>query len=50
MLLQTDIYTPLYVNQITNKNLLYSTGNSAQYSVMDYMEKESKKERIYVYI
>ena len=35
---------------ITNNNLLYSTGNSAQYPVMGYMEKESKKERIYVYI
>ena len=30
-----SIYTPLYIKQITNKNLLYRTGNSAQYSVMD---------------
>ena len=30
-------------------NLLYSTGNSTQYSVMTYMGKESKKEWIYVY-
>ena len=22
-----DIYTPLYIKQITNENLLYSTGN-----------------------
>ena len=29
-----DIYTLLYVKQTTNKDLLYSTGNSAQYSVM----------------
>ena len=29
-----DIYTLLYIKQITNKNLLYSTGNSTQYSVM----------------
>ena len=35
---------------IDNKNLLYSTGNSTQYSVMTYMAKESKKERIYVYV
>ena len=28
---------------MTNKNLLYSTGNSTQYSVMTYMAKESKK-------
>ena len=38
-----DTYTLLYINQITNQNLLYSTGNSAQYSVMAYMGKESKK-------
>ena len=30
-----------------NKNLLYSTGNSAQYSVITSMEKNLKK-RIYV--
>ena len=45
-----DIYTLLYIEDITNNNLLYSTGNSAQYPVMGYMEKESKKERIYVYL
>ena len=38
-----DIYTLLYIKQITNKNLLYSTGNSTQYSVMAYMGKESKE-------
>ena len=42
------IYTLLYIKQITNKDLLYSTGNSTQYSVMAYMGKESKKEWIYV--
>ena len=31
------------------KNLLYSTGNSTQYSVINYMRKEPKKEWIYVY-
>ena len=31
-----------YIKQITNKNLLYSTGNSTQYSVMTYMGNESK--------
>ena len=35
---------------MTNKDLLYSTGNSAQYSVMAYMEKESKKEWIDVHV
>ena len=29
-----DIYTLLYLKQITNKDLLYSTGNSAEYSVI----------------
>ena len=38
-----DIYTLLYRKQITNKDLLYSTGNSTQYSVMTYMEKNLKK-------
>ena len=44
-----DLYMLLYIKQITNKNLLCSTGNSTQYSVMVYMGKESKKEWIYVY-
>ena len=33
-----------------NKNLLCSTGNSTQYSIMTCMDKESKKEWIYIYI
>ena len=45
-----DIYTLLYIKQITNKDLLYSTENSTQYSVMAYMGKESKEEWIYVYV
>ena len=36
-------YTLLYLKQITNKNLLYSTENSAQYSVTTKMEKEFEK-------
>ena len=43
-----DIYTLLYIKQITNKDLLYSTGNSTQYSVVTYTGKESKKQWIYV--
>ena len=35
------IYTHTY--KITNKDLLYSTGNCTQYFVMTYMGKESKK-------
>ena len=46
----TDINTLLYIKQKTNKNLLYSTGNSTQYSVMTYMGIESKREWIYVYV
>ena len=45
-----DIYTLICIKWITYKNLLYSTGNSTQYSVMTYMGKESKKEWIYVYV
>ena len=45
-----DIYTLLYIKQITNKDLLQSTGNSTQYSVMTYMGKESKKEWVHVYV
>ena len=48
--IRSDIYTLLYIKQITNKDLLYSTGNSTQYSAMTYVEKESKKEQIYVNI
>ena len=44
-----DIYTLLYIKWITNKDLLYNTGNS-QYSIMTYMGKELKKEWIYVYV
>ena len=45
-----DTYTPLYIKQITNMDLLYSTANSTQYSVMTYMEKESKKQWIFVHV
>ena len=44
------MYTLLYMKEITNKDLLNSTGNSTQYSVMTYRGKESKKEWIYVYV
>ena len=33
---------------MTHKNLLYSTGNFTQYSVIIYKETESEKEWIYV--
>ena len=34
-----NIYTLLYIKQITNKDLLYSTGHSIQYSVIIYLGK-----------
>ena len=45
-----DKFPLLYIKQITNKDLLYSTGNSTEYSVITYMGKESKKEWIHVYV
>ena len=36
-----DIYTLMFIKQVTNKDLLYSTGNSIYYSVVAYMGKES---------
>ena len=38
-----NIYALLQRRQMTNKDPLYSTGNSAQYSVITHMRKESKK-------
>ena len=43
-------YILLYIRQIINKGLLYSTGNSTQYSVINYLAKESEKEQVYVYV
>ena len=45
---EIEIYPLLYIKYITNKDLLYSAGNSTQHSVMAYMGKESKKEWIYI--
>ena len=39
-----NIYTVQYIKQVIKKDLLYSTGNSTQYSVITYMAKESEKE------
>ena len=44
------IYTLLYIKQTTNKDLMYNTGNSIQYSAMAYMGKQSKKEQMCVYV
>ena len=46
--IQMDIYTLLYVKQVTNKDLLCSMGKL--YSIMAQMGKDPKKEWIYGYI
>ena len=46
----SDIYTLVYIQEITNKDLLYNTGNSTQYSVTTCMGKESKEEWKYEYV
>ena len=38
-----------YIRQIIIKDLLYSTVNSTQYSVITYMGKGSEKEQMCVY-
>ena len=44
----TGIGMPLYMEWMVNRDLLYSTGNPTQYSVITYMEKECEKEWIHV--
>ena len=39
-----DMYTLLYLKQITNKDLLYSTGNYIPQLVITYNGRESEKE------
>ena len=47
---QTQLCTYTYIKQIPNKNPLYSTRYSTQYSVVAYMGKESKKKTEYMYV
>ena len=42
--LDTDMYTLFYFKWITNKDLLYTPGNSAQCYVTTQMGKEFEKE------
>ena len=44
----SDIYRLLCIKQISNKDLLYSTGKAIQYRATMYMGEESEKEWIYV--
>ena len=39
----THTYALPYIKQRINKDLLYSTGDSTQYSIITYMGKESEK-------
>ena len=43
-----NIYTLLYIKEINNKDLLYSTGNYIQYLVIAYNGKESEIGRAHV--
>ena len=45
-----DVYTALYLKWVTNKDLLQSTGNSAQGYVAAYMGGEFGGEWINVYV
>jgi len=47
---EMNMYTPLYLRWITNKDLLYSTGNSAQCYVAACMGKKFGGEWTHVYI
>lgn len=42
-------YTLLYINQIANKDVVYTAGNSAQYLILTYKGK-NLKENIYIYM
>ena len=43
-----NIYTPLYIKWINDKDLLYSTGNYIQYLVVIYNGKESENNIYYI--
>ena len=45
-----DMYTLLYLKWITNRSLLYSTGNSAQCYVAAWVGGESGGEWIHEYL
>ena len=45
-----NTYTLLCLKWVTNKNLLYSTGNSAQRYMAAWMEEEFGREWIHIYV
>ena len=46
----TDLHTLLYLKWITNKDLLYSTGNSVPRYRAAWMQGEFEEEWIHVYV
>ena len=46
---EINIYILLYIKQINNKDLLYSTGNYIQCLTITYNGEESEKECIHTY-
>ena len=44
------ICTLLYMEWLINEDLLHSTGNSPQYSVITFMGKVSEKEWMFLYV
>ena len=48
--LRMDVHTLLYINQITDQKLLYSTGNSVQCYVAARMEAGGLGENGYKYL
>ena len=47
---EINMYTLLYLKCITNKDLLYSTGNCAQCYVAAWMGKDLGREWIHIYV
>ena len=45
-----NIYTLLYLKWITNKDPLYSIGNSVQCCVAAWMGEGFREERIHIYV
>ena len=45
---EVPIDTILYIKLLANKDLLYSTGNSTQYFVINCQGKESEREHMYI--
>ena len=46
----TGIYTSRDLELLANEDLLYSTGNSTQYSMIIYMGKESERQCMCVHV